>query len=573
MVTLLLMVSVLALLVATVANDSMQTLKTASQSGRDSQAKYAAYAGMETVMNGLRKNDRYHGEETFSKDHGRKEGRLGQLSQVSYEVLIWNNMEDSSSSSKGSRSGRTEAIDGPDGVKVQPDTVYMVSTGRDHIKGQDVVLTSMAGTARRVRPVFEDAAFGRSKIVVEGNTMVDAWDSQGGWVDYVAGEFPQPNASSSTPGGGGSSTGGGGGGGAYGEPSPTVSDYEATLGTDNKLGRTMRLLGLSKLNGYFRVGPGASAQAFSDDSGNTSSSSSSFPPGKESSSSTTTTYGIATATNAETQIAGRKDVQNSGRFAKVDDKTTEMPRFVAPYDADDLSPPPVVNNPPREREERQPDGKMAKVQVPPAPVKLSPGGYESIEVPGDQTLELSPGVYYFKKGMNVTGKIKLSGGDPVIVFVGEKAVFSGAEVNKEGKTSSLQLCFTDELTDPDELSKLVDTVKTDFDPQSTGSESSSFASGSDHEAYVHNILAPARDPKNPKEREGASLLDIRGGSFHGSISGKNLVTLAQNAEIFGGMMANVIKMDGGAIHQDLALKGSNLMNAGGWSLEGVHQVR
>lgn len=57
------------------------------------------------------------------------------------------------------------------------------------------------------------------------------------------------------------------------------------------------------------------------------------------------------------------------------------------------------------------------------------------------------------------------------------------------------------------------------------------------------------------------------------MSGKNLVVQATDAGIFGSVMANVVKSQGADLHQDLALKGSNLMNAGGWALEGVHQVR
>lgn len=564
MVTLLLMVSVLALLVATVATDSLQTLKTTNQSGRDSQAKYAAYAGMEMVMNELRKNEQYHGDpgKTINENHGQKVDGLKELSHVSFDVLIWNNMQERSSSS-GSGS-EPKAIEGPGDILVQPDTVYMVSTGRDNIKGQDVVLTSMAGTARRVRPVFEDAAFGRSKIMVQGSTLIDAWDSGGGWTPYVKGEFPDYKAPDDSNNSSENNN----------DPNyekPTVSNFEATLGTDNKLGRTLRLLGDSKLNGFFRIGPGAAGPAYTSDSGEKSSSSSFGGD-----SSDTAVFGVSTAKNAELQIAGKKgSMHPEDRCAKVDDKTTDMPRFVAPYDAGDLSPPPPVANPPRE-EEQWSNGQKVTVQVPPAPVKLAPGGYESINVPGDQTLELSPGVYYFKEGMEVSGKIKLTGGDPVIVFVGEKAVFDGAKINEDGKTSSLQLCFTDELTDEAEVKSVVNRVKGFFDAPSSSTvddESPLPSSAGGLEGYVHNLLAPARDPKDPKVREGMSLLDMTGGSFHGSISGKNLVTITSGANIFGGMMANVISVQGGSIHQDLALKGSNLMNAGGWSLEGVHQVR
>ena len=546
----LFLMSVLALLVATVASDSLQTLKTTTQSGRDSQAKYAAYGGLEIVMNELRKDDQYIGDRSISKRHGGMSGELNQLTKVGYDVLIWNNMQKGSSSSGDS--SLDEALDGPDGVKVRRDTVYLISTGKDQVRGEEVLLASMAGTARRIRPVFEDAAYARSKIAMEGNVLVDAWDSQGGWVQYVKGEFPTSNTS------GGSGGGGGGGGGGHGhEPEPTVKNFEATVGTDSKMGRTMRLLSESKLNGFFRVGPGAQAEAFSDDRGSSSSSKDSV------------SYGIATATAPDTQVAGQKDVTGERKYAKVDDKATDMPRFIAPYDADDLSPPPKVDNPSTTREVRDEWGNKVTQTVPPAPVKVEPGGYERIDVAGDQTLELSPGVYYFKEGMSVSGKIQLSGSDPVIIFVGEKAVFSGAEINKDGKTSSLQLCFTDELTEESDLESLVGRIQGMFDSPTRPAPA---PAGSLAE-YVRGIVSPSNDAGDETTREGASLLEINGGSFHGSISGKNLVTLTNGAEVYGGIMANVVSVKGGSIHQDLALKGSNLMNSGGWSLEGVHQIR
>lgn len=186
MVTLLFLVCVLALLVATVANDSMQTLRSVSQSGRDTQAKYAAYAGMELVMNELRMDPRYIGEAIDAPNHGKKFGSLSELDKVTYEVLMWNNMPP-----EGSTGSATAApIPGPGDIMVQPGTVYMVSTGTDTIKNQEVVITTMAGTARRVKPVFEDAAYARTKMILRGDVLVDAWDSGGGSTQYIAGDFP-----------------------------------------------------------------------------------------------------------------------------------------------------------------------------------------------------------------------------------------------------------------------------------------------------------------------------------------------------------------------------------------------
>lgn len=560
----LFLVSVLALLVATVTSDSLQTMKTVSQSGRDAQAKYAAYAGMEIVMNELRKEDRFIGAPIKSPNHGRKEGALGELERVKYDVMIWNNMRD-----KDAASAPDEAIETEDGVMVQPDTVYMVSTGSDTGSGEQVVLTSMAGTARRVRPVFEDAAYARSKMILRGNVLVDAWDSGGGWTQYIKGEFPGSQSSS-----GGGQSGGGGQGGGQNEPEPTVQDYKATLGTDSKTGRTMRLLGEAKLNGHYRIGPGvADKAAFGEDTG-----SASAPSGDDD---VSMTYAVATATSPDTQIAGVEEATGSSKkFHKLDDKTTEMPRFMAPYETDDLQEPPVVNNPTREREVDNPygPGKMTVID-PPAPVDLNPGGYKSVTVGGNQTLRLSPGVYYFQEEMNVSGKIVLTGSDPVIVFIGKKAVFTGAEINKDGRTSALQLCFTDEEKDEDVLSELIDELLPDFEAPSSSSAPvdeegvPTGSSGSSLRDYVSRLVAPNPEAKNPETQEGASVLNFNETEFYGSVSGKNLVVKGKGGEIFGGVMANVVRAEGTDLHQDLALKGSNLMNAGGWSLEGVHQLR
>ena len=582
LVTLLFLVCVLALLVATVANDSLQTLKSVAQSGRDTQAKYAAYAGMELVMNQLRLEERFIGDPIDMPNHGKKHGDLDELNKVTYDVLIWNNMRDS----EAGTGPPEDPIVTPDGVTVRPDTVYMVSTGTDTARGEEVVLTTMAGTARRVRPVFEDAAYARSKMMLLGDSLVDAWDSGGGWNPYIGGDFPGDTS--------GSDSGGGGGPSSPDPPEPTVQDHKATLGTDSASDRTLRMLGSSKLNGHYRIGPGVTDEgAFSDDSGTTSTSG-----GFTSSSSgdTTTSFGVATAVDPVTQIAGVEPgggIGSEAQYHKLDDKTTEMPRFTAPYDTEDLLPPPTVSNPPGTQTIPPPQGSppgtpSTVISTPPPPVTLAPGGYVSIDVPGDQTLSLEPGVYYFQEEMKVSGKIELTGSDPVVVFIGKKAVFNSAEINKEGKTSSLQLCFTDEEKDPLKIAALVDSLLPYFElPESASATTAddggglaglpttttaASAASETLEEYVKRLVAPG-DATNPETQEGASTLEINGGNFYGSISGKNLVVEGNGGEVFGGIMANVVRAENTDIHQDLALKGSNLMNAGGWALEGVHQVR
>lgn len=93
-------------------------------------------------------------------------------------------------------------------------------------------------------------------------------------------------------------------------------------------------------------------------------------------------------------------------------------------------------------------------------------------------------------------------------------------------------------------------------------------------AFKNSISPLVSTESSEPERQGFSQLEISGSTeYHGSISGRNLVAMMSGGEIFGSIMGNVIQGDNFKLHQDLALKGSNLMAAGGWALEGVHQIR
>ena len=551
LVTVLLMLSVLALLVAVVANDSAQTLKSVSQSGRDTQAKYAAYAGLEFALNKLRQDPQFIGEK-ISDRHGRIVESLDGLERFQYQVQIWNNIPE-----EGDDIDEMDDLVGPGSVVVTPDTVYLVSSGTNLDRGEEVILSSLGGTARRVRPVFDDAAFARSKLALSGEgSLVDAWDSHGGYDKYVEGSFP-------------GESGGGGGGGGGGGPAPTVQDHEATLGTDSEGGRTLRLLSGARLNGHYRVGPAVDeARAFGSDAGTSS--------GSTRSGTDTVQHFVTTAQNPDSQVAGVKDESPgasgvSDKKVVVDTKETEVPHFVSPYTDEDCIAPPILDN--KRTTQKDKDGKVIKDMDgnpktnPPAAVTLNPGGYTHIDVPFDQTLELKPGVYFFRDEINVDGGSIIKSGDgPAIIFCGKKAIFKNANVNLDGNTGNVQLCFTDDEKDDDELSRVADDLR-------------DILRGSDGDALsteaAKNLISPMLSNSDPKlGRTGFSYLEVSGDTkFHGSISGQNLVGQMNGGEIFGSIMGNIINGRNAKIHQDLALKGSNLMNAGGWKLEGVHQIR
>jgi hypothetical protein len=532
LVTVLFMISILALLVAAVSNDSMQNMRTISQSGRDTQAKYAAYAGLEFALNRLRNDPMYHGEEDIAERHGRMTDALDGLDGFQYDVLLWNNSKDPEETGGAD----PEDLEGPDGLVVRSGTVYMVSSGRHIDRGEEVMLLTMAGTARRVRPVFEDAAYARTKLALSGaDARVDAWDSTAG--DYVAATTGDDDDDD------------------RGSPG-NVQNYKATLGTDSAQGRTLRLLNGAELNGHYRIGPGVKEEfAYGRDGGMSVGDS--------------TRYAVATAALDE-QIAGVEPTGSpppaeTKKFV-LDTKDTEVPKFVAPYDEDDVAPPPTIDTTkvPRVDEDGDPVLNMQGNQImdPPLATSLAPGGYESVTVDKGATLELTAGVYFFRDDFNINdGKVTTVGDGPSIIFCGKKATLVDAKLNPDRATSNLQLCFTDDLQDEEVLDDLVREIGDIF-------------GGADLPENPKDEISPPIPNSPDRERRGFSLLEVSGNTkIHGSISGRNLVANMQGGEIFGSIMGNIVKGEGSKIHQDLALKGSNLMNAGGWKLEGVHQVR
>lgn len=530
------MLSVLALLVAIVAKDSSQTLKTVAQSGRDTQAKFAAYAGLEYTMNKLRIDEKFVGEE-ISERHGRVQDGIDGLPNFEFGVLVWNNTQ----SQEDVKDKKPVDIEGPDGLMIKPDSVYLVSTGRNMESGEEVLLSTVAGTARKVRPVFDDAAYARTKMAIVGeNSLVDAWDSVKSG-EYVAGKFPGDM---------------GGGGGGPSDPSPNVENYQATLGTDSSAGRTLRLMAGARLNGYFRVGPDTNPKkAF----------------GLESSGFDEDEVPVTTALKKE-QLAG-KEPMTAGQLGEekveVDSKDTDVPKFTAPFADEDCVPPPLLNNPSTpvvdSGGKQVYDEKGNPKMNPPAPVKLPHGGYTDLHVPPGQTLELEAGVYYFRDELSVqSGSIITRGDGPVIIFCGKKASFNNAEINTDQKTSNLQICFTDgDTKNSTNLAAASAAVQDILQPGSKPLPAE----------VLKSILSPQLS-KDPNDRNGFSFLEVTGDSkVHAGISGASLVANFQDSEIFGSVMGNIVRGQDTKIHQDLSLKGSNLMVGGGWILEGVHQVR
>ncbi len=70
-----------------------------------------------------------------------------------------------------------------------------------------------------------------------------------------------------------------------------------------------------------------------------------------------------------------------------------------------------------------------------------------------------------------------------------------------------------------------------------------------------------------------SFLDYTGSDITATTAGHNLVGTMDETDYYGAIMAYDFFVNGGALHQDLSLKGTDLLTAGNWALEGVHEVQ
>ncbi len=204
---------------------------------------------------------------------------------------------------------------------------------------------------------------------------------------------------------------------------------------------------------------------------------------------------------------------------------------------------------------------------PPAAVPIDPGGYTDISVPSGQTIELRSGVYYFADDFDIDGGevvLNTSGTDPVVVFIGKKATIRNAKINENGNTGALQMAFTDEQTDALEIDDIATTLQPKMGLDGSVTEQID---------AIKDMIAPPDDPLVPTgPREGTSILTMTNTQFFGNISGKNMIADVSGGDMFGAAMSNVILGNNVKFQQDLSLKGSKLMTAGGWEL-GIHQIR
>lgn len=526
----ILMLALMAIMLAVVGHESIINLREVGKSSRDQQAKYAAYAGLQDTMNKLAADDGYVGEShpsPYTGSHkGVHKGTLPTDSRLSYVVGITNNMVVSTGTPGSGPTATPTTIYAPDNTAVVPDTVYLQATGKNLEDGVTKAVAGMVGLARRVRPVFDDAAYAESRMWLQGSSTVDAWNSASGGSYNPGPGVGKPGKASN------------------------VEDSKATVGGDGVINGAITIGGTTKVDGHVVVGPRSTYSTSTTAWGGTGSSSGGASP---------------TPTSAPTPVVISKSAQIlSGTSPKVvtNNKPTNVPTFRANYTDSDADaggnfvvpslPPPPDPPPPKYK--------------PPSPNKtLAPGAYDSVTVKPGRVLVLKSGTYYFKNSLDVKDAsivVDATSGDPCTVFIGGKATIVGSSVNTGGRAVNLQMCFTDHPSDPNPTTNVNDIH----------TELNKLFGGGDNGLGTKIFKGLVPNPKVPPKNFGVSFADFEGSKVQACVAGKNLEGKFTSTDLYGAAMGHDLIGTNANFHQDLSLQGASLLTAGNWRLEGVHQV-
>lgn len=452
------------------------------RAGMSSRARYAARAGLEVVMNELGHDDTYTGN-----NGNLHTGNIPGSPDLRYEVTITNNV-----------SGQNP-VNGPNGIQVAAGTVHLQSKGEEVQSGTTTSIIGMVGIAFKTQPNFNHGAYAKSYLSME-NSEIDAWESAN-----VGPYFQRAMAFNDAP----------------------AEDREATVGGEASRPDSIRVKGVSKLDGKVIEGPGAS--------------------------STTTTTTTTTTTVPPVTIDSSAVVATTPSVSS-DPHGTKVPKFEAPFHPSQVGSgqtivPPTPPKPP----------KNGPPPPPPPPPTLGPGAYQFLDVTPNSTVILQSGVYYFEDFVKLDkAKIELSlnmSNDPVVIFVGKEAqILNNSKINKDGATDQVQICFTDEIigTDPAIFQTDLETL---WDP-----------------ATAQQIRA-TNMPTSTSEAEYSKLI-VDNSEVTAAVAGSGLEASIRNgSEFFGAIMGSDLRAVDSLIHQDLSLKGARLMTGADWNLGGVHEVK
>lgn len=137
--TVILVLSLLVGMAGVVFRDVSVGLQHGAERTLRTQARYAAYAGLQRSLSAL------YQDPSWSAGYDRED--LPGTPEVEYSVTVLNNV------------GNLNSIFAPDGTEIPPNGVFLRAKG--HVRGEDIISNAgLASLAVRKKPIFNFAAVG-----------------------------------------------------------------------------------------------------------------------------------------------------------------------------------------------------------------------------------------------------------------------------------------------------------------------------------------------------------------------------------------------------------------------------
>lgn len=517
MATVLMLTTLLAIITAVVAGNTLQSYKTTNWSSDAGTSRYIAYAGIQHAMIKLRNNPEFN--ETFQ---GKVPGRDG----FTYVVTVSNqkNMKQPAQGSTDKATFRFNLTEIPmNCAKIESRVV--LSENVDKSNKVERSISGMIGTAMFKPTQFKNAASARSTVLMTGDSKTRAYDfwaykddarenqSLDEWNGYIN---PDP----------------GPGDKPEDKKDDNKDDHKMVKGSaDVATALLMQIGDTSKVEGDVimpELDEGRATTFSSDsDSGVTSAQVSSVDTARQSLSEIDPEIAQAMAgVGNEPQ----KDTNYTGNQRRPE-ATSAKKVAAPPYDRSEAVL--ELGNFPSTKKRDEWGNEYWEDQT------LEPKAYKSIVVPAGQTLKLRPGRYYVSDNFKVNGEIKVddrSRGD-VIFYVGRTMEVNG-RVNFQGDPAQLQIYFTDE----------------DHKKDTNGDDILTDSKGNKVAGFSHLLMG-----QNSK----ATMV----------AQGTNLIAKMDAARLLGSVSGEAVWMKNKSfIEYDTNLADRQMAGASPWKLQGVYET-
>ncbi len=164
----LVQIFVLALIIAALGTLALRNLRSTSEKSWERQARFAAYAGVQTSLAELEVD---HTFQLLSA----QERQLSTDGHLRYTIEVHNNVVN----------GSGDSILAPDNTWIPPGSAWVRSRGYLAEVGS-YQTSALIALVSRARPVFDHAIFGEDQVTVSGGTEIRSYSSVGGFASTVS---------------------------------------------------------------------------------------------------------------------------------------------------------------------------------------------------------------------------------------------------------------------------------------------------------------------------------------------------------------------------------------------------